>query len=32
MVLASIFGWSLYQIDINNTLLNGLIEKEVYIN
>jgi hypothetical protein len=30
--LASVFGWHLYQMDVQTVFLNGLIEKEEYIN
>jgi hypothetical protein len=32
MSLATVFDWSLYQMDVKTTFLNGLIEEEVYIN
>ena len=29
--LAAVFGWKLYQMDVNTVFLNGKIEEEVYI-
>lgn len=31
-MLAFIFGWQLYQMDVSSTILNGMIKEEVYIN
>ena len=31
MALASTMKWSLHQMDVNTTFMNGIIEEEVYI-
>ena len=31
MALASMMKWDLHQMDVNTTLLNGMIQEEVYI-